>query len=492
LQVKSLLNNITKYRIPSLYALTIITIIIVRGGAAYFYPEIAGDTPVYKTVALNILNNNCISLSNPDTNECLPHWGGNQPPGYPFYISIIYYLFNRSDSAIAFVQVIIFILALSRLMFAIYHLTNRHSITLLIGFVIGLSPIHVFWTRMILSDPMALAATMWVFAELIFSIHNRNINIINLSASIVTAFFFRYDAILILIPTFGLCLYLYQFKQAMKKCILMLFIISIPIGLLLIRNYSSGLSLVRPFEFYEKDGTIGPLGYYTWVGTWVDRAGSEMDWIAPARMQEYNKLIIPNWAYKDNEELNKVSVLLDSLNKYQNKPIPASLDKEFELIAKERVKKYPFWHLIILPIKKAKSLWLWPFHSEAWPKAKISIIRNHYKSKNKSNILVKDMFRSLINDPITVISRIFLLSYKYLLFIIFIAVVLVKKKINNSSYNILYYVVVTNAVIKTIFYIQFHVLQSRLLISTFVGLEIVTIIYVYSYLEKMDLILKRD
>ena len=166
--------------------------------------------------------------------------------------------------------------------------------------------------------------------------------------------------------------------------------------------------------------------------------------------------------------------------------------EKFVNLCKERVKKYPFWHLIILPIKKAKSLWLWPFHSEAWPKAKISIIRNHYKSKNKSNILVIDMFRSLINDPITVISRIFLLSYKYLLFIIFIAVVLVKKKINNSSYNILYYVVVTNAVIKTIFYIQFHVLQSRLLISTFVGLEIVTIIYVYSYLEKIDLILKRD
>ena len=49
-----------------------------------------GDTRIYKIVAQNLYLNFCLSLSNPEIGECLPHWGGNQPPGYSSFLALVY------------------------------------------------------------------------------------------------------------------------------------------------------------------------------------------------------------------------------------------------------------------------------------------------------------------------------------------------------------------------------------------------------------------
>ena len=49
-----------------------------------------------------------ISLSDPQTKQCIPHFGGNHGPGYPLFIAIVWSLFNNSDYAVKIVQTILY------------------------------------------------------------------------------------------------------------------------------------------------------------------------------------------------------------------------------------------------------------------------------------------------------------------------------------------------------------------------------------------------
>ena len=89
------------------YIVFFFIIILPRLGFIFFFPEDGGDYEIYTTVAKNILNGCGVSLSNPLTEECLPHFGGNHGPGYPLFISLVWLVFNVSDYAVRIIQSII-------------------------------------------------------------------------------------------------------------------------------------------------------------------------------------------------------------------------------------------------------------------------------------------------------------------------------------------------------------------------------------------------
>ena len=68
------------------YIIFFFVILFPRIGFIFLFPETGGDYEIYTTVAKNILKGCGVSLSNPLTNDCVPHFGGNHGPGYPFFI----------------------------------------------------------------------------------------------------------------------------------------------------------------------------------------------------------------------------------------------------------------------------------------------------------------------------------------------------------------------------------------------------------------------
>ena len=58
------------------------------------FPETGGDFDIFSTVAKNILRGCGVSLSDPLTDECVAHFGGNHGPGYDAFIAFVWYLFN--------------------------------------------------------------------------------------------------------------------------------------------------------------------------------------------------------------------------------------------------------------------------------------------------------------------------------------------------------------------------------------------------------------
>ena len=90
------------------YIIFFFIIILPRILFILFFPEYGGDYEIYTTVAKNILNGCGVSLSDPLSEQCIPHFGGNHGPGYPLFISIGWLIFNNSDTAIRIMQSIIF------------------------------------------------------------------------------------------------------------------------------------------------------------------------------------------------------------------------------------------------------------------------------------------------------------------------------------------------------------------------------------------------
>ena len=64
-------------------------------------PATSGDWTIYQTVAVNILDNGCVSLSDPMGGACLPHWGGNHLPGFPAFVALIWSFSERTWQPVA-------------------------------------------------------------------------------------------------------------------------------------------------------------------------------------------------------------------------------------------------------------------------------------------------------------------------------------------------------------------------------------------------------
>ena len=106
-----------------------------------FFPETGGDFEIFSTVAKNILKGCGVSLSNPFSAECVPHFGGNHGPGYDAFIAFIWYFFNESNNAVRVIQTVIYSSFLIYLLHAIRQFINNKNFIIFIGIILSLSPL---------------------------------------------------------------------------------------------------------------------------------------------------------------------------------------------------------------------------------------------------------------------------------------------------------------------------------------------------------------
>ena len=126
-----------------------------------FFPELGGDYEIYTTVAENILNGCGVSLSNPLTDECVPHFGGNHGPGYPLFLSLVWSIFNHSDNAVRVIQSIIYALSSLWLIRSTYILTQNKKVIIFIAILLACSPLLIAWPRYVQTESLSIAATIY-------------------------------------------------------------------------------------------------------------------------------------------------------------------------------------------------------------------------------------------------------------------------------------------------------------------------------------------
>ena len=160
-----MINN-KYYNMSYVYLLILLSALISRLVFVLYFPTGGGDWPIYSTVAENILSGCGVSLSEPSSGDCVPHFGGNQGPGFPAFVSLSWLIGNHENIYIRLFQLFFYIAGLLYLVRSIKIYTSSSKVALWVGMVLAFSPLEVAWPRYLQTETLVLSGTLWVFAEL--------------------------------------------------------------------------------------------------------------------------------------------------------------------------------------------------------------------------------------------------------------------------------------------------------------------------------------
>jgi Dolichyl-phosphate-mannose-protein mannosyltransferase len=331
------------------------------------FPTTGGDADIYSTVAQNILSGCGVSLSDPASGACVPHFGGNQGPGYPFFMAAVWFLSNHSDMAVRLVQAAALAGAIGWAAYAFAGLLESRGAGIVLGIVLALSPLQLAWSRYLVTEALSLAATIGFFAVVLLSIRDNRLRVVALGVVLAVATFIRLDLVTLTIPVAVLAFALHQPRTALARGTAIALILTLPWAAWTARNVAVGLHRLYPTPMTMPDGKRPPLGYASWVRTWLvheyERPGALF---GPNRF-DYKDIYIPPRAYNTAAEKLEVAKLLDGLKAHQGEAIPEAIDDGFAKLAAERRARYPLQYYVINPTIRSFELWANPLSSFGWP-----------------------------------------------------------------------------------------------------------------------------
>jgi hypothetical protein len=444
-----------------------------------FSPELGGDADIYMTVADNILRGCGVSLSDINSSECIPHFGGNQLPGYPFFIALIWGLSGHSDNAVRISQMLLYILSLVWLMIAIFRLTQNKIAVAFIGALFALSPLEIAWVRYMQTETLALATTNWVIAELIFSLKDKRLRIMPLFLALTAAVFIRLDGVLLYVPVAISAFMIHTPKEALKRGMILALLLSLPIGGWTIRNLIVGLPRLYPTPFTQPNNAAPPLGYVAWGKTWITDEYQRPGWGWGVTRFVYDSIFIDDKAYDTNEEKKYVEQLIRELQGYQGKPFPAHIDTAFAEIARERTQREPFRTYVRIPLERMKSLWSNPYSSFGWPNEMPSSFsyEDHLKFVRGS---IGDKLSIVSKYPFRTISKAFTGTYRFAVIISMCLVIIFLYKISNQSIKNLIWLAVSIIAARTIFMGIIGNVETRYTVEAMPGMELSIILALWA------------
>lgn len=330
------------------------------------FPGIGGDTSSYKYVALNILNNGCISLSNPETALCVPHWGGNQLPGYPIFLAINYFFFGINDMVPRISAALIGSLAVLYLLKNIPLQPKNDKLTLLVTLVLAFSPLYFAQSRFLLTEQLTISLTIFLIAEIINSIQTQKVKLINISILFSLLFFIRYDSIT-LIPPLIIAIYIVSpVKKFVINTLIFFVLISLPVVMISLRHLAVDLPIF-PKPRYVQDGSQNPNGYINWAKSWMYKSQHQEAIMFPLAHKNHANIVLPNNINLDRNCYNQSITLLKELRTFDGKAFPKYLDDSFQSLAISDSCSKAFPEKMSLGLRRASYMWGTVTSSFGWP-----------------------------------------------------------------------------------------------------------------------------
>ena len=387
-----------------------------------FFPQSSGDGATYLKVAENIFYNQCISVSIPESKECVPHWGSNQGPLYPLFISLSWFLFGKSLTSIYLSQLFILVFSVS-LFIKNFQIKNyKHFLIILLFIFLSLNTLG--WSRYILTESLSISLSFLVLDQIFKILEKKTINTIPVVIFFTLGFFLRYDFLLWIIPIFSVCFFSFKRNIFIKNFLIGLLIFLLFICSWSVRNIKNGLSIIPGDSFGSQFVTHDEYGYrldgyIDWVETWSWNNYMYPSAVYPLDGYNYKKIIINKNAYTDDQEKKVVENILDDLKKnYQGKPMPEYINAAFKKIAKEKTNNLN--KFIILPFKRFLGMSFNPLTSMGLPfNIDDQKLRDNFFKNEKIDIvnLLKNNYTAVSIKSLSFIYRIILFSLiLYLLF----------------------------------------------------------------------------
>ena len=469
------------------YIIFFFVIILPRILFILFFPEYGGDYEIYTTVAKNILNGCGVSLSDPLSEKCIPHFGGNHGPGYPLFISIGWLIFNNSDTAIRIMQSIIFSISCLWLLKSIYMLTKNKNTMIIIGLIIAFSPLLIAWPRYLQTETLSLAATIYLIAEIIISLSLKRIRVIPIGLALIFATWIRLDNVFLTIPVAVTTIYLHGFKLGIKKGLLIAIILASTWGTWTVRNIIVDLPKLIPTDMIMPDGSRSPTGYLKWTKTWITHEYERPGALWGINRKNYSGIDIPQRAYADNEEKLKIEKLVETLKSIDKQDFPIEIDNKFKEIADQKIKNNPIQYWLTYPSIRLIRMWTNPFSSFGWPNEMpdrgLSKNERLAAAKGNINILLEKAFAY----PYHAISKGFNALYRFILMLLLIYSLLNMYKRNIQDPVFAFSLITISYLIsRTIFFSLNSNFETRYMVTCIPFIEILVCLTILSIFNKKN------
>ena len=340
---------------------------LVRLPFVLFFPATGGDAVIYTTVAENILSGCGVSLSDPASGACVPHFGGNQGPGYPFFMASIWFISGHADIAVRLAQSAVLAAAVGFAAWAFSEWRGNRTGGTVLGLVMAFSPLLIAWPRYLQTEALSLAAVICFFAVTMLSIRDGRLHIVALGIVLAIGTFIRLDLITLTIPVAVLAFALHDVRSALTRGAAIALILALPWAAWTVRNVAIHLPRLYPTPMTVLDGKRQPLGYTDWVRTWLVYEYERPGALWGLGRFNYNDIYIPDRAYASTAERQQVGELLKRLKAHDGQQIPKDIDDAFAQLAQERRTQQPMQYYLVNPVIRSIQLWSNPFSSFGWP-----------------------------------------------------------------------------------------------------------------------------
>lgn len=445
--------------------------LLPRATIAWLAPAVSGDWETYRIVVENILINGCVSLSVPAGGACAPHWGGNQLPGFPAFIALVWSLTTKSWYPVALMHSALFACATTYLFCALRGALPGRSVALVAALLVALSPLTIPWARFTLTETLTLAATIWLFSELIWSLSERKLRLWSIAAAFAIACFLRYDSILLSLPIAFVGFYLHRPWVAIKRGAVIVLIAAVPLGGWWVRSVAAGLGPLPQTNFSPIIGAL-PKGYLAWGETLVRNQYEAKSWIYPIHKATYSTIRIDPAIYSNREERQRVEALLSELAAYDNQPFPGHIDAVFLEIANARRARDWLDYYFIRPFSHASTLWFNPLNSAGWP---VSL----NQSGNGHSLLAL-----AIENPLSATVKASTAIYRLLLMLLAVGFAAWALLVNIGLLRPIILSAVLYATGRTVFLASFNFMENRYVIEAVPLLEVAVILGIWLLLER--------
>jgi len=436
-----------------------------------YEPQLGGDSYVYITVARNIFYHGCVSLSDPASGICEPHWGGNQLPGYPAFIALTWALFGESELVPLVAQSVVVAIAIMGVCMVIASTGFGLRAAGVVAVVLALSPSLVAWPRMLLTETITIGMGLWVFGELLRSIQLGRLTNLRLGIAFAVGLFFRYDFVLFLVPIVVAALHIHAPVAALRRVTIVLIIAAMPVAGWAARCIYVGLPLTPPFGL-TKSGEQLPQGILAWMGTWIVNQYELPSSVWPLVTGKYTDLHLPDRAVADVEERARIDMLLMQLKAVHGTSVPDAIDDKFREIANARRARDPLQQWLFLPLRRLVTIWSNPFASMGWP-AELDARTRAQASDVLKNPSVENLFALLSEHPTTVVLKALVTAYRYFVLVMLAALCGVICFASFSAIRIAVVLAASFVVVRSIVFSATILVETRYLAMSLALIDVV-------------------
>jgi hypothetical protein len=334
-------------------ALSLVCLFVLILGVRLIFPGpiTETDSDYYFEVAQNLVKHHCYGWVH--GGPCTPVWG-NQPPGYPIFLAALQALGLQSLYYVVLAQTIIFAIAATYALWAANAWHKSLATLLISGAILALSPVTIAWPRWVMTETLAGAMALWVFAEIFRSLTLRRLRILQLSLALATAILVRWDQIWLLLPAAACAIYIGHRNpfSVCRQIGLMGFAAGFLIIFMVLRAVMLGLPLLPSVE---EDLTNGARDFW-WAAAKNQSFTNSFTW--PIEDKKYENVasrfdytsVAPGFdTTRLRAVLNRVSTLPDGT------ALPEELDAELAELARNPSSQA--WSHLYLVGYRAMAIW---------------------------------------------------------------------------------------------------------------------------------------